>query len=335
MTVLTPNVKTKSQQKKYLSKLGLTFHPNINASSKFRVMFDNSEIYEHHLDQDVPVITTPFSTGHEPETTILRLVNLGTYFAGVTATNFFVRPHSYHLFTSKYTRHDYAEFKQDHNQRQTERKLAGNAVIFNHSNVFCTSNLNVCYDTYGKIIVQPVDFVRSNPSGKKGIVMHYELHDSYCTASQNFQLKENLKIIREIMSGDEDRLLADIFTGEQVEQVALPIKIKGQANIFDLHHIKVTNGKSADKIGVDPAKILRTFDLTKTENKHHIAELMKCVCLSKNTHALVHAVANSGLSDYKKKHRPWVLQSAANFKKFCSKHKLSLADYNNFIADLG
>lgn len=335
MTVLTPTIKTKAQQKKYLAEHGLELNDNLNANSRFRVMGTRSVMYGHHLEQDVEVITTPYTAGHTPETKVIRLVNLGTYFTGVTATNFFVRPRSYDLFTSAYTRHDYTRFKQQHNQFQTERKLSGETVDIENSNVFCTSNLNACYEKHGKVIVQPVNFVRSNPSGSKGIVMHFELYDTYCTASQNFQLSKNLNVVRYIMQGDEERVLIDKFSGEQVENVDLPFNQKrGQVNIFDLHHIKVVNGRSADKNGKDPAVILRSFDLSKQKNNHHIIELMKCMCLSKNTHALVHAVPNSNLHDYDIALWPWVLQSEENFNQVVSKYNLDTFDYKTFISGL-
>jgi hypothetical protein len=335
MIVLTPKNRTKPQQKKYIADLGLPFEDKYNGSSKFRVMGDCSVLYAYHLEQDVPVITTPYSTGHEPETNITRLVNLGTYFTGVTATNFFVTQEYYNSFTQQYTRHDYAKLKENHNSEQTNNKLIGhwNLIFSNH--IFCSSNLNVCYKKHNKVIVQPLSFVRSNPSGSKGIVMHYELQDVYCTASQNFQMKQNLRVIRDIMNGNENWELVDCVTKQLVEGVRIPfIGGKGTTNIFDLHHIKVVNGKSADKNGTDPAVILRTFDLKKPQNQHHIVELMKTTCLSKNTHSLVHAVPNSGIYDYDMSHRPYILQTKERFDCFCEKYNLQGLDFDQFISKL-
>jgi len=339
MDVVITNATTKTvrQHKRYLEeKFGLVLTES-NRFSRFRILpakfSEFSKIHNQHIIHNVSVLTRPYIHGAPVAVTTKNLVNLGTYFKGTSATNFFVSVEDYADFINTYTPNNYKEFKLRHNQLQEKAKLQKIDPVFDFD-VYCTSNLNVCYERYNKVIVQPIMYVRSNPSGNKGIVMHYELVDRYCKASQNFMQQKNLKIVRFIQLGSEDTELVDLLTNEKAENVKLPFKHEGMSNIFDLHHILVKNGVSVDKQDIDPGKMIKTIDLYDPIHAHYVIELMKTVCVTKNTHSLIHSVPNSNLSDYDRNSWPWALRSEENYMATIKKYNLPYIPYSEFIGKL-
>lgn len=330
-----PILKTAKQRRNYIESLGLLFS-EYNDFSKILVNGRNPERHSEgfHFLETVDVITEPFKSGVESKTQPLRLVNIGTYFSGFRQSNFFVSESDYASFTADYTPKDYARFTRDHNDAQELAKINGEKPTFKYE-LFCTSNLQASFEEHGKYIVQPVMFVRSNPCGDRpSRVMHYELADWFCKSVIGAVLEKNMEIVRYIQQGNTEPL-RDRFAGEQIEKVRLPIKTDVVANTYELHHIKVRNGKSADKNGVDPASLLRRYDIVNSVHKFDIiTEFMKTISISKNSHGLVHKLWHSGLSDYYEEQWPWALQSEENFRAVCERYGLGDLDYDQFIEDL-
>lgn len=318
----------------------------IDTPEKVRVLCEVNR-YSRYLKQDpgpgvtsnlahpielVSVMTDeiPYTTKLSYKEETLILVNLGTYFKGVSTINHYVSLLHYDNFISKYTPFNYEEFCRDHNKWQELNKLKG-GCIEPEFNVYALSK--AC-TTHNIRVVRNMKQVRSNPSGSDRFVMHHELEDEYDIERTKFFMEHNLKIIRYLQQGNQEPLRC-AFSNHLVEGVTLPLEIIGdvKSNQFDLHHILVRGKKSVLKSGVDPAKILRKGFLDDEENKNSFIDLLGTVVASKSYHSTIHEIRDSGIEYYKQEYLPWVLRNESNFNKACDKYNLNL-DYTTFYNGL-
>jgi len=114
----------------------------------------------------------------------------------------------------------------------------------------------------------------------------------YNTLPYDEYLEENLRILRFIQSGDEGKLLRDMYNHKflnlESQLILDPLTGKrSRQSSFDLHHATYANGKSQGKNKKqEPSQLLGRTRLIKSNET--LKEFLGIVTLSQTTHKFIH-----------------------------------------------
>jgi len=151
-------------------------------------------------------------------------------------------------------------------------------------------------------------------------------------------LKHNLPMLRYMYTGDEEKDLRCMWSGEGLESIIL-INYKTNDKLVkpfigDLHHMLVKDGGSVKKSGQEPSVIISKGSVYNKQTKT-IAELMRCIPITATAHRQIHQInRNLDLDNYPENVRPWVIRSRENFETFKTKYNYPRLDYDRLIKGL-
>lgn len=144
----------------------------------------------------------------------------------------------------------------------------------------------------------------------------------------------NMEIVRLLMNGpDTDKLLSNI-SNNQVEDITITMlgKDDKQVDNFQLHHMRVKDGKSYHKNkGKDPSK--RLVESRFHDKPNIIMEIMGCVAVTPSEHKLIHAFGDSDITNYIITERPWCLQTKRNYDYVKDMYNLPM-EHEEFLETL-